>query len=585
MQGHDAMSLAAGQRLDNKYLLLRTLGRGGFGQVWLAQDTVLGDHHVAIKFLTSSSPAGNDAFLTEMRTLAALNLPGIVTFHHHFMHGGQLALVMEHCTGGSLAQKLGNDQSKDAVAWTHQVVQWLLQLCDTLTAVHSRGLVHHDIKPPNILLRNGSAVLADFGIVNTGGGTVIYSSPNKGLGLVEPDDGREDIYALGVTLLELLIRSHPWRGLKGNDLVAAKRQRILPDDLDAPSWLLEIALKAIHPDEVLRFQTAADMAGALRARNVPVYVDRNALKAHRAVLAGELALKRGHWSKAEKAAVAARHLSPNLPSAVLLAGRIKLLQHQPDAAYDILKDAAQGPSSHLMGLELGWLHLQRGDLPRALSTLSDEVTRNPLNIEALCLLLECYWKVRRFDEMKRLAEVLRIEKCDNKAIENASLMARLALSELDVAWLKNAITDGLSGPFSVYNMKVALTDPLSLGERDRLLEKLIFQDYRFGLPSAIKATNTVVVEFQGKRQSFTQNLISIGQLNANDLTINSRTVSRRHAVIVNMGHEVWLHDLHSTQGTWVQGVEINKKQTLLGVHDVRIGSAELRVWSRHDLIA
>jgi hypothetical protein len=52
-----------------------------------------------------------------------------------------------------------------------------------------------------------------------------------------------------------------------------------------------------------------------------------------------------------------------------------------------------------------------------------------------------------------------------------------------------------------------------------------------------------------------------------------------------MGHEVWLHDLHSTQGTWVQGVEINKKQPLLGVHDVRIGSAELRVWSSHDLIA
>ena len=53
-----------------------------------------------------------------------------------------------------------------------------------------------------------------------------------------------------------------------------------------------------------------------------------------------------------------------------------------------------------MGLELGWLYLQRGELPMALSTLSDEVTRNPLNIEAHCLLLECSWTVKRFDEMK-----------------------------------------------------------------------------------------------------------------------------------------------------------------------------------------
>lgn len=121
------------------------------------------------------------------------------------------------------------------------------------------------------------------------------------------------------------------------------------------------------------------MGSALRARRVPVRVDRNALKAHRAVLAGEQALKRGHWPKAEKDAAVAQHLSPSLPSAVLLAGRIKLMQHQTDMAFDILKDAAQRPSRHLMGLELGWLYLQRGELPMALSTLSDEVTRKLLD--------------------------------------------------------------------------------------------------------------------------------------------------------------------------------------------------------------
>jgi len=268
-----------------------------------------------------------------------------------------------------------------------------------------------------------------------------------------------------------------------------------------------------------------------------------------------------------------------------LAGRIKLMQHQTEAAYDILKDAAHGPSGNLMGLELGWLYLQRGELPMALSTLSDEVTRNPLNVEAHCLLLECYWTVRRFDEMKRLAEVLRAEKCDNTAIENAGLLARLGLQELDAAWLQKQLARDKGSPFSIYNAQVALAGPQALGGWDSLLEKLVFQDYRFGLPAALKSTNTVMIEYRGNKMPFTDKLISIGKLAENNLPIDAPSTSRRHAVIVNMGNEVWLHDLHSTVGTWVDGIQVHGKQPLVGVHDVKIGNAPLRVWSRHDLIA
>lgn len=579
------MTLKAGDLLDHKYCLLHTLGRGGFGEVWLARDTVLGDHHVAIKFLNSANPDKDKKFLVEMRALAGLNLPGIVTFHHHFRHQTQLALVMEHCAGGSIAQRLRDKQAVDAQVWVNQVVRWMLQLCDTLAVVHARGWVHHDIKPPNILLRDGMAVIADFGIVNTTGGTVIYSSPGKGLGLAHRDDAREDIYALGVTLLELLNRGHPWGELTDDLLEAAKRQRTLPSGLAAPTWLIEIALRAIHPDAALRFQTAADMAAALRARSVPVSVDRNAIKAHRAVLTGEQALKRGNWLKAENAAFAALRVSPSLPSAVLLAGRIKLMQHKTDAAYDILKDAAHGPSGNLMGLELGWLHLQRGELPMALSTLSDEVTRNPLNIEAHLLLLECYWTIQRFDEMKRLTEVLRAEKIDNTAIENAGLLARLGLQELDATWLQKQLARNKGSPFSIYNVQVALAGPQALGGWDSFLEKLVFQNYRFGLPTALKCMNTVVIEYRGKKMPFNDKLISIGKLAANSLQIDAPTASRRHAVLVNMGNEVWLHDLRSTVGTWVDGVQVHGKQVLLGVHDVKIGNEPLRIWSQHDLIA
>ena len=100
------MQLDSAQLIDHKYKLLHTLGTGAFGDVWLAQDTVLGDHHVAIKFLTDISADEDKAFLVEMRALAGLNLPGIVAFHHHFRHQNQLALVMAHCAGGSLLQRL-----------------------------------------------------------------------------------------------------------------------------------------------------------------------------------------------------------------------------------------------------------------------------------------------------------------------------------------------------------------------------------------------------------------------------------------------------------------------------------------------
>lgn len=135
--------------------------------------------------------------------------------------------------------------------------------------MHEKGFVHQDIKPSNLLLRDGVPVIANFGIVNTSNGTPLYFSPDKTLGYVSPEDGREDIYALGVTLLELLLGEHPWISLTGKALETAKRKRALPSETLEPAWLIEIGLKSIHPEAELSFQSVAEMAAALRARHVP----------------------------------------------------------------------------------------------------------------------------------------------------------------------------------------------------------------------------------------------------------------------------------------------------------------------------
>ena len=87
--------------LDNKYRLVRLLGEGGFGQVWLAEDVLIG-HRVAIKQLKSSS-VGNTSLIEEMQHLSSLDHPHVVKFLYHFQDDENLYLVMENCAGGNLA--------------------------------------------------------------------------------------------------------------------------------------------------------------------------------------------------------------------------------------------------------------------------------------------------------------------------------------------------------------------------------------------------------------------------------------------------------------------------------------------------
>ncbi len=208
--------------LADRYRIARELGRGGMATVFLAEDL---KHHrrVAIKVLDPEVAAavGPERFLREIETVAQLTHPHILPLHDSGVAAGLLFYVMPYVEGESLRQRLAREKQlpvDDALRIAREVA-------DALSYAHSCGVVHRDVKPENILLESGHAVVADFGIaraVATAGsvkltatgvavGTPAYLSPEQAAGS-QVLDGRSDLYSLGCVLYEMLAGQPPFVG-------------------------------------------------------------------------------------------------------------------------------------------------------------------------------------------------------------------------------------------------------------------------------------------------------------------------------------------------------------------------------------
>jgi predicted ATPase/tRNA A-37 threonylcarbamoyl transferase component Bud32 len=214
-----ASSLAAA--LADRYRIERELGAGGMATVYLAQD-LKHERRVAVKVLRPELAAalGHERFLREITTTAGLRHPHILPLFDSGEAAGSLFYVMPFVDGESLRDRLDRETQlpvDDALGIADEIA-------DALHYAHGRGIVHRDIKPENILLENGHAVVADFGIaaaVSTAGGekltmtgmalgTPQYMSPEQ-VG-AEAVDARSDLYALGCVLYEMLAGSPPFTG-------------------------------------------------------------------------------------------------------------------------------------------------------------------------------------------------------------------------------------------------------------------------------------------------------------------------------------------------------------------------------------
>jgi hypothetical protein len=244
------------------YSVLRLLGSGGMGLVYLGHDPAL-DRPIAIKVLNPEIATAEmeKRFLNEARTIAKLAPhPHIVPIHNAQEEGGLFYYIMDYLAGGTLAGQL---ETRRITA--EEARRLGLGLLNGLAAVHRIDVTHRDIKPSNIFLVEGRAMIGDFGIAHSPRrdseteltapgqpmGTVVYMSPEQASG--EPIDGRSDLYAVGLVLYEA-ITGRNWR------MHTPPR---LGDWRNVPSGLAKVLKRALQPAPADRWPDADAFANAL----------------------------------------------------------------------------------------------------------------------------------------------------------------------------------------------------------------------------------------------------------------------------------------------------------------------------------
>ena len=270
--------------LADRYRIERELGAGGMATVYLARD-LRHDRDVALKVLHAelAETLGRQRFLREIRLAAGLTHPHILPLYDSGEAGGFLYFVMPVMKGQTLRDRLQQEHQLPV----ESAVRIVTEVADALDYAHRQDVVHRDIKPENILLHEGHAVVADFGIgkavlaaasettaytqVGVTVGTPAYMSPEQAAG--DPVDGRSDLFALGCVLYEMLTGQPAFSGPTVQSLIASRFVHTPPNVTTirpaVPRALSDVVsrLLARSPDD--RLVTGALVVEALRSGQVP----------------------------------------------------------------------------------------------------------------------------------------------------------------------------------------------------------------------------------------------------------------------------------------------------------------------------
>lgn len=276
-----------GQTLSGRYRIDQMLGQGGMSAVYRAYDPNL-KRDVAIKLVhshLSNDPEFVKRFEEEAAVVASLRHANIVQVFDFNSDNGVSYMVMEFIPGETLQERLKRLNASRQRMSVEDAIRFTVDTCNALSYAHKRGMVHRDIKPANIMLDvNNQAILMDFGIVKILGGsshtvtgavmgTARYMPPE--LVRSEPADQRTDIYALGVTLYEMLSGRTPFDADSAMTVMMMHLNDPVPDlrqlRADIDPRLIQVVMRSLAKDRNFRYQTTEEFAAALlNYRNQPL---------------------------------------------------------------------------------------------------------------------------------------------------------------------------------------------------------------------------------------------------------------------------------------------------------------------------
>ncbi len=263
--------LSKGQKINDRYEIIKSIGEGGMANVYLAKDTIL-DRQVAVKVLRGDLSTDEKfirRFQREALSVSNLSHPNIVEVYDVGEEDGQYYIVMEYIEGKTLKQLL----NKRGALTLPEVIDIMTQLTDGLSHAHEAYIIHRDIKPQNIMIEdNGTIKITDFGIAmavnatqftqtNSVMGTVHYLPPEQANG--KGATVKSDIYSLGILMYELLTGSVPFKGDNAVEIALKHMKEKLPSIRKQnpliPQSVENIVIKACAKNPRNRYDTVKEM--------------------------------------------------------------------------------------------------------------------------------------------------------------------------------------------------------------------------------------------------------------------------------------------------------------------------------------
>lgn len=260
-----------GQKISDRYQIIKSIGEGGMANVYLAYDTIL-DRNVAVKLLRGDLASDEKfvrRFQREALSASSLNHPNIVEVYDVGEDNGDYYIVMEYIEGKHLKELI----KKRGKLTTSEVIDIMLQITDGMSVAHDSYIIHRDIKPQNIMiLENGLVKITDFGIsmamnatqltqTNSVMGSVHYIPPEQASG--KGSSLQSDIYSMGIVMYELLTGKLPYRGENAVEIALKHLKEPLPNIKEElpnlPNSIENIILKATAKNPKNRYVDAREM--------------------------------------------------------------------------------------------------------------------------------------------------------------------------------------------------------------------------------------------------------------------------------------------------------------------------------------